>query len=201
VAGMVVIGAIFVALLPTTAPPGATASVRLTDVTGGENRTVLATVRYSPAEITRRPDWLQAFAWQGNDKAMSFPMRRIGDGIWRTPRPLPVHGTWKVGIRLHDGRTMATVPVYFPADEALGLPVLPAPARFERALVRDMELMQRERIDGVPDWAFSLGSSIVAALTVMMMLFLGWSMLRVARGGSAGTPTPGEREAMQPIVS
>src|SRR3712207_8704647 len=47
-------------------------------------------------------------------------LREVRDGVWRTTEPLPIRGSWKSMIRLHRGRTMASVPVYLPAD-----PVIP----------------------------------------------------------------------------
>ena len=58
-------------------------------------RTVRATVRFEPASITRRADWVEQIAWQGHARVIVAPLRRIGDGIYRTTTPLPAFGSWK----------------------------------------------------------------------------------------------------------
>jgi hypothetical protein len=70
-----------------------------------------------------------------------------------------------------------------PADAALKLPATPASATFTRAVVMDRKMMQRERRTDVPGYLFMIGSMIVALMTVLLVLMLGWALLRVARGG------------------
>ena len=49
------------------------------------------------------PTWLTATAWQGGGLVVDRAAR-TGAGVYRTTRPIPVHGDWKALIRLHDGR-------------------------------------------------------------------------------------------------
>lgn len=194
IAALAVFAAVAVTLLPTTSPEGLTAKVSLTEATAAPARSVNATIRFSDAAIAENADWVQGFAWQGDDgMAQVDALERVAPGVWRTTEPLPVHGTWKSAMRVHRGSTMTSLPLYMPADSALNLPVTPAPTEFTRQMVGDREMMQRERRTDVPGWLFSLGSILVALMTFSLVLLLGWALLRVARfasPGSAGVAQP-----------
>jgi hypothetical protein len=182
--GAVAVFSVLVAvLIPQHAPAGLTASVKLTEAGRTPGRSVNATVKYSDPTVGDNADWIEGFAWQGDAHAITAPMKRVAPGVWTTTRPLPVDGTWKAALRVHRGSVMAAVPVYMPADAALKLPELPASTRFTRPAVMDREMMQRERRTDVPGYFFALGSTLVALMTVMLVLLLGWCLLRVARGG------------------
>ncbi|MBJ7459901.1 MAG: hypothetical protein JHD02_11970, partial [Thermoleophilaceae bacterium] len=170
-------------LIPQHAPAGLTASVKLTEVSAAPGRTVNATVTYSDRTFGDDADWVQAFAWQGDGLALTAPMRKLGPGVWTTTEPLPVDGTWKSALRVHRGNVMGAVPVYMPADAALRLLSTPATAQFTRPVVMDRKMMQRERLTDVPGYFFALGSTLVAMMTVLLVMLLGWALLRVARGG------------------
>lgn len=172
------------ALVPESAPPKLTATVTLTDVKSAPGRLVDATVTYSDKTFGDDADWVQGFAWQGDSgNAFTAPMKKLGPGVWATTKPLPVDGTWKAAVRVHRGGTMGAVPIYFPADAALKLPAVEAPAQFTRPVTMDRKLMQRERRQNVPGYLFALGAWIVAMMTISLVVFLGWALLRVARGG------------------
>jgi hypothetical protein len=182
-AAMAAIALVVLMLLPTTAPESVTGTVALTNVTTGPKRLVNATIKYSDPKFEENADWIVGFAWQGDGKATVAPLARVSPGVWRTTEPLPVYGTWKAALRVQKGSAMASIPLYMPADAALKLPVTRAPANFTRAVVGDRTMMQRERRTDVPGWLFAFGSSVVALLTVSLMILLGWALLRVARGG------------------
>ncbi|MGK2878571.1 MAG: hypothetical protein ACSLFF_08360 [Solirubrobacterales bacterium] len=207
--GAVAVFAVLVTvLIPQHAPAGLTASVKLTEVSAAPGRTVSATITYSDRSFGDNADWVQAFAWQGDGLATTAPMRKLGPGVWTTTEPLPVDGTWKSALRVHRGDVMGAVPVHMPADAALKLPATPASAEFTRAVVMDRKLMQRERRADVPGYFFALGSTIVALMTVLLVVVLGWALLRVARGGpltriaqTAGDAVDGqEAEAAKELI-
>ncbi len=178
-------------LIPQHAPTGLTASVRLTDAPSSQGRLVNATVTYGDKTFGNGADWAVGMAWQGDGHATTAPLRRVAPGVWTTTRPLPVGGTWKTALRVHKGDVMGSVPVYMPADAALGLSATPALPEFTRPVVMDRRMMQRERRSEVPGWLFGLGAAVVAAMTIALILLLGWALLRVARGGPlAGVAQP-----------
>jgi hypothetical protein len=173
-AGLVGLGAILAALVPTGVPAGSSASVTL-------DRAGTATVRFSPAALADGADFVQELAWQGGARLVQAPMRRRAPGVYRTSEPLPAHGDWKALIRVQDGSTLADVPVYLPADPAIPAAGIPAQAHFTRALVSDSELMQRERKRGVPGWLWAAGIASVMSTVAVLLVILGWSLNRVAR--------------------
>jgi hypothetical protein len=183
IGAIAVFAVLITVLIPAHSPAGLTASVRLTEAGTTSGRMVNATVTYSDKTFGDNADWVQGFAWQGDGLATTAPMKRLAPGVWTTTKPLPVDGTWKAAVRVHRGSVMGSVPVYMPADAALKLPETPATAAFTRPVVMDRKMMQRERRTDVPGYFFALGSTIVALMTVMLVLLLGWCLLRVARGG------------------
>jgi hypothetical protein len=183
IGAIAVFSILVVVLIPQHSPAGLTAAVKLTEASAGPGRTVNATVTYSDRAFGNNADWIQGFAWQGDGLAITAPLKRVSPGVWTTTKPLPVDGTWKAALRVHRGNVMGAVPIYMPADAALKLPELPATTQFTRDVVMDRKMMQRERRTDVPGYFFALGSTIVGLMTVMLVLLLGWCLLRVARGG------------------
>jgi hypothetical protein len=183
IAAIAVFTVLIAVLIPQHSQPGLTATVTLTDVTPSPNRTANMTIAYSDKTVGDGADWMVGMAWQGGAHAVISPLRRVSPGVWETTKPLPVNGTWKTMLRAHEGNFMGTVPIYMPADSALKLSSLEAPATFTREVTMDRKLMQRERRDAVPSWLFGVGAALVAAMTIALILLIGWALLRVARGG------------------
>jgi hypothetical protein len=190
-ASVVVVGAVMGYLLHTTVPTGARASVTLATVRPAPGREVHATVRLDPPSLARDAEWFYAIAWQGHRRLVVSPLRRIGHGLYRTTRRLPVYGGWKSGLRLQRGNEMAGVPVYLPEDRAIPAAGVPAPARFDRAFRADRKILQRERKEDVPGWLWSTASSAVLALALGLLGLLGWALARLA----ACESPKGERDA------
>ena len=71
---------------------------------------------------------------------------------------MPLTGNWKTLIRLQDGRTLAAVPIYLPADEVIGEPEIPALPQFTRDVVEEKQIMQRELKEDVPGWLWASAS-------------------------------------------
>jgi hypothetical protein len=186
-AGMIGLAAILAALVPTSVPPGSSASVTL-------DRSGNATVRFSPASLTDGADLVQELAWQGGARSVQAPMLRVGPGVYRTVEILPVHGSWKALIRVQNGSVLADVPVYLPADPAIPAPGVAARPHFTRPLVSDSALMQRERKRGVPGWLWAAGIASVMITVAVLLAILGWSLNRVARRAAdtrrKETPSP-----------
>ncbi|SNT49454.1 hypothetical protein SAMN05443665_103587 [Actinomadura meyerae] len=170
-------------------PDGRTATVTLTDVRGdAAHRTASARVEFSPAGAVDGPAWLTVTGWQGKGLHVDHLVRERA-GVYRTSAPMPLHGDWKTLIRLHDGRTLAGVPVYLPADPAIGAGPVPATERFTRQVQSERSILQRELKTDVPGWLWALCSAVVLACTLVLVLALGWGVARIAR------LLPGERDA------
>ncbi|MCX6466919.1 MAG: hypothetical protein NTW05_25530 [Pseudonocardiales bacterium] len=174
--------------LAYTVPQGASADVALGEVRDGLADGV--SVRFSPADLVDDPTWVTVTAWQGGDLVVE-PLRPTGDGTWATDAAVPVDGTWKTLVRLHDGRALGGVEIFLPADEVLGEPEVPALAATTRPVIAEQQILQRELQDGVPAGLFTTGSLVVLALSLALVVGLAAGVARVARV----TPEPvGPRE-------
>ncbi|WP_030177346.1 hypothetical protein [Spirillospora albida] len=179
--------------LVITVPDGPSATVTLTGVRGdAASRTAHARVAFSPAGTVDGPAWVAMTGWQGEGLHVESLIHE-GDGVYRTREPIPLHGQWKTLIRVHDGRALAGVPVYLPADPAIGAKELPAPERFTRAVQSERSILQRELKSDVPGWLWLLCSSVVLLCTLALVVSLGWGTARIARRIPA--PVPGAAPA------
>ncbi|WP_164717275.1 hypothetical protein [Actinomadura sp. J1-007] len=177
-------------------PQHARATVTLTGIRGGENdRTADARVTFSPANAVSDPSWVAVTGWQGEGLHVE-PMVREREGVYRTSAPMPLHGEWKTLIRLHDGRSLSGVPIYLPADPAIGAQRLPAPQSFTRDVQSERRILQRELKSDVPGWLWAACSAVVLACTLILIVALGWGVARASRllPEEAGLPSsPRER--------
>jgi hypothetical protein len=179
-AGFVVLLGAIAVTLPMTSSSDTRAIVELTEVAGGDERTVHATVRLDPPDAADDALWFTTTSWQGQGSVIA-PLERAAPGVWRTTEPIPVHGDWKTLLRLHEGRMLLGVPIYLPADPAIPAPEVAAPPRFERAFVADREILQREQKDGVAGWLWLVAYLVVLAIALAMAAGLGWGLARVGR--------------------
>ncbi|URM93308.1 hypothetical protein LUW76_02595 [Actinomadura madurae] len=162
-------------------PPDRTATVTLTDVRGdAAHRTAGARIQFAPADAIDGPAWVTVTGWQGQGLHVAHLVKER-DGVYRTSDPMPLHGDWKTLIRVHDGRTLAGVPVYMPGDPAIGARELPAPQRFTRDLQGERTVLQRELKTDVPGWLWAACSAVVLLCTLALVLSLGWGVSRIAR--------------------
>jgi hypothetical protein len=162
-------------------PSGQSATVTLTEVRGdAAPRTAGARIEFSPAGAVDGPAWVTVTGWQGEGLHVDHLVRERR-GVYRTGEPMPLHGGWKTLIRVHDGRTLAGVPVYLPADPAIGAGELPAPAHFTRDVQGERSVLQRELKTDVPGWLWAACSAVVLACTLALVVSLGWGVARIAR--------------------
>jgi len=195
--------------LHETAPPPVRAALTIRPADATEARSGRTTApavdiaaRLDPNAAADDATWLQVTAWQGGGRLVVDRLVADGAGGWRTTRPIPAGGDWKVHLRLQAGRGVLGVPVRLPADPAIPAPGI-APADVERVFVPDRTLLQRERRDDVPGWLWTVASVVVLALAAAFLGALAWGLGRVARGkesGAAPPPAraPGRRSARQP---
>ncbi len=181
----------------STAPAGVDATITLagqrTAVAPGGGRTTVAdaTVRISRPELTRDANWVYVLGWQGGGRYLNR-LQRVSDGVFRTTKPVPVGGDWKSFVRVHKGRTMLSAAVRMPADAAVDFPGFPAQRRVTRPMLKDTELMQIERKDDGPDWAWMPALLLVLGCDLALLVFLAAISVRVGRmaGRPPTIPTP-----------
>jgi hypothetical protein len=192
VAAAAVAACVAVALATASVPDDVRAQVELTGITGdAATREAHATVRIVPASAARDAKWLTVTSWQGGGLHVDR-LERVGDGVFRTTEPMPLHGEWKTLVRLHAGTHLTAVPVYMPEDPAIPAPAIPAPARFERSFMAEIDLLQRERKDDVPAWLWVAASSVVLALYAAFFAALAWGVGRLSRRWDAPVGPPVE---------
>ncbi len=147
-----------------------------------------ATIRISPASAASDPDFLNVTAWQGGGSVLD-PLERVGPGVYRTTKPIPVHDGWKAMVRLQRGSTLVSVPIYLPRDRAIPAAEVPAAATFTRDFQSDHEFLQRERKEGIPASLSASAYLTVLAIALSLFALLGWSLIRL----ESGDPAAGRR--------
>jgi hypothetical protein len=168
-AGLTIVGVAIYAV-PITINPGPPpqATVELTEVTPPPERHVRAIVRLNPPNAAENAHWFMTTAWQGNEhRAVVENLTPIAPGVFRADQPIPVHGSWKVTLRLHNGSSVDGLPIFMPADPDIPAAEVPATPTFTRAFVNDKVLLQREQKPGVPE-----GLKIFAYVTVLLVAIL-----------------------------
>jgi hypothetical protein len=189
-AGVAIIG-VLVYAVPVTNGPAIRANVQLDDVSGPPNREVMVTARLQPPDAADDANWFVTTAWQGKEgRSVVDPMKEISPGVWRSPKPVPVYGSWKASLRLHKGNAIQGLPLYFPSDPAIPAKAIPATARSERTFVRDKKLLQREQKPGVPGALTTIAYLAVLLVAALLIAALTAGLVRLAR---SGTPRPGAR--------
>jgi hypothetical protein len=154
-------------------------------------------VRLDPPQAGEGAAWLTMTSWQGGGLVVDR-LEAVGPGTYRTTQAAPLEGTWKTLIRLHEGRTLAGLPVFLPEDRGIPAPELPAPAAgapVARAFTGEVEILQRERKDaGGGLWL--LANLVVLACFLTFFAILAWGVARVARAapGRGEPPRPEQRE-------
>jgi hypothetical protein len=168
--------------LYTHTQPGVNAQVALKDVGGSAaGREVEAVIRINPPDAAANAEWFDITAWQGGGLVVD-PLKQIGDGVYRTTEPIPVHGNWKTMIRLHEGNSLTALPIYLPRDAAIPVGEVPAPPHFTRAFGNEHKLLQREQKGGSP-LLVAVAYSTVAGIALSLLVLLAWALHRLALDG------------------
>ena len=173
------------------------ATVALHEVTPAPQRNVHARVTLDPPDAAEGAQWFNATAWQGQEgRSVVTDLVQVAPGTYRTQEPIPVYGSWKTTLRLHQGNAVQGVGVYFPADPAIPVGATPAQPRFTREFVRDVELLQREQKPGVPGALVLLAYVTVLLIGLALYTSMGWG-LRLLQGRlvAAGQPAGASRVA------
>jgi hypothetical protein len=186
--------------LHATVPSDASADFVLTPVGSPERPEVLAEVTLPDGLVDDHPTWVQITAWQGGGEGVvTDRLRRTGPDTYVSTRPVPVGGGWKTLLRVQDGRMLAAVPIFLPADGPLDAEEVPADASFTREFVPEIDILQRERTDGQPAWVWTAANLLVLLCSLGMILGICVAVSRVSRtiaehevqeAGEARAPTP-----------
>jgi hypothetical protein len=196
VAGLVGFG------LLTSPDEGVSATVDLREAEATSAGRADATVILDPPDAGEDADWLHAISWQGGDKLVLDELEQFEPGVYRTTEPLPVDGSWKTLVRLHEGNSLTLLPVYLPADPAIPAEGVPATDGVTREFVAEREFLQREaKADPGP---LSLVAYLtVVAITLGFLSLVAWGLHRLAVAAEAGAPEQdaSAKEATRPRPS
>jgi hypothetical protein len=178
--------------LQKPAQEGVRVSATLEQVDPAPERTVSGTFRFDPASATDGAEFANVTAWQGGGLEVD-ELEKVGPGVYRTTGPIPVHSDWKSLVRLSRGDTLSAIPVYLPADPAIPAEGVPASRSFEREMVPDHEILQREAKDAA-GWITAFAYLVVLVMTLGFIALLIWGLHRLAVNGEAeprrGAPSP-----------
>lgn len=169
--------------LYATVPKNASADFALTQVGTADHPEVTAKITVQPADLVDdHPTWVQITAWQGGGAGVvTDRLRRTGDNTWESTKPVPVGGNWKTLLRVQDGRTLAAVPIFMPADAPLDVEEVPASATFTRAFVPEIDILQRERNSDSPAWMWGVANMVVLLCSLAIIIGISVAVARVAR--------------------
>jgi len=185
--------------LPMSASGPERARVALRDVEGGKERTVAATVRLEPRDSVKDPEFMNVTAWQGGGSVVD-PLEKVAPGVYRTTKPIPVYGGWKSTLRIQQGDTLLSMPLFMPKDEAIPAAEVPAKANFTRAFQPDRDVLQRERKKGVSPALTTTAYLTVLAIALSLIAMIGWSLLRIDRGEASPARSGRTRRARAELV-
>ncbi|WP_332644489.1 hypothetical protein [Aeromicrobium sp.] len=167
--------------LNATVPKNASADFTLTEVGTPDDREVTAQVTIDPSTLVDEdPTWVQITAWQGGG-IVSDQLRRTGENTWESTKPVPVGGNWKTLLRVQDGRMLAAVPIFLPADAPLNAEELPAEASFTRDFVPEIDILQREREGDTSPVVWAIANGVVLFCSLGIILGISIAVSRVAR--------------------
>ena len=185
----IMVGAVLIAAAATanglyaTVPKDASATMALdTTIVEGQKQ-ITAKVTIDPADlIDKHPTWVQITAWQGGgDGVITDRLERTGDNTWQSTKAVPVGGSWKTLLRVQDGRMLAAVPIFMPADAPLKVKEVPATAEFTRKFVPEIEILQRERKSGTSPVVWSIANFIVLLCSLGVIAGTSVTTSRIAR--------------------
>jgi hypothetical protein len=197
-AGLTLMAVIAWALPMSTSGPER-AQVALKDIQSGPNRTVAATIRLEPRDAVKDPEFMNVTAWQGGGRVLD-PLEKVGDGVYRTTKPIPVHDGWKSTMRIQQGDALISMPLYMPRDQAIPAKEVPARANFTRGFVADHKVLQRERKQDVPGALTLIAYLTVLAIALGILALIAWSLLRVDRGEARPARRSRTRRARAELV-
>jgi hypothetical protein len=184
--GAVAIAALVGFGLLRSAEGGVSATVDLEPIPGDPGRAD-ATVKLDPPDAADDAEWFHALSWQGGEPFVLDELEQVEPGVYRTTEPLPVDGTWKTLVRLHEGNSLTLLPVYLPADPAIPAEGVPATDGITREFVAEKEFLQREaKADPGP---LSLVAYLtVVAITLGFLSLVAWGLHRLATAAEARAP-------------
>jgi hypothetical protein len=178
------LGVVVVAFaIPANAGDPVRADFQLAETQRKGERAVTGTVTLDPPDAAEGAWWFQATSWQGGEESIVQQLEPVSAGTYRITKPIPVDGTWKTTLRLHEGRRIAGLPIFMPADPAIPAEEIPAQPAMTREFILDKENLQREQKDDVPGWLTLAAYLGVGLISFALIGVVGWGLTRLERRG------------------
>jgi hypothetical protein len=190
-------------------PQNVTAAIAVSDAPGtppGQRMVDVDVQINPPIFVSEDPNWVSILAWQGhlqNQRGQVIDnLEKVGPGHYRTTKPVPVWGSWKTLLRLHDGKTLTAAPIYLAGDPGIGAKEVPAPdvgyvetadqrlpvpIATTRPFVAEITILQRERNPDTPMVLWTIGGLVVLFCTLVLIGGLSWGAGRINRAEAAGS--------------
>jgi hypothetical protein len=181
-------------LIPVNAGPDVRANFDLNVQNTSDGRVATGTFRLDPPDAANDAYWLNVTSWQGKDGPAHIDTpERVGPGLYRITEPIHVDGTWKTTLRLHDGRRLAGLPIFLPADPAIPVSQIPVQPHMTRSFQLDHSLLQREQKKGVPAFLTLAAYLGVGGISFALIFVVGWGLARLGRLGGEPPRRQAER--------
>ena len=125
-----------------------------------------ADVQLTPANlVSDDPNWVSVLGWQGglaNERGIFIDhLEKVGPGHYRSTQPMPVSGSWKTLLRVHDGKTLHRRADLSGRRSRHRCAEVPAEASTTRPFVAEITILQRERNPDIPQALWLIGCLIV----------------------------------------
>jgi hypothetical protein len=187
--------------IPAQAGSPVTAAFNLNQTEAEGERAVTGTVTLDPPDAAEDAWWFNATSWQGGRASIVQQLEEAptGEGTYRITEPIPVDGTWKTTLRLHEGRRIAGLPIFMPEDTGIPAQEISVPAAgASREFIRDKENLQREQKDDVPGWLTLVAYLFVGGLSLGLVVLVAWGLSRLERLGGGPPDSSAEPEGVGP---
>jgi hypothetical protein len=169
--------------IPANAGDTVRADFQLAETQRNGERAVTGTVTLDPPDAAEGAWWFQATSWQGGEESIVQQLEPVSAGTYRITEPIPVDGTWKTTLRLHEGRRIAGLPIFMPEDPAIPAEGIPAQPTMSREFVLDKENLQREQKEGVAGWLTLAAYLGVGLISFLLIGVVAWGLTRLERRG------------------
>ena len=149
------------------------------------DRAAIVTVELSPPAAAQGADdanWFGVVAWQGSEDGdgglVIADLEPVGDGVWRTDRPVPLADPWKTMVRMHTGTSLQALPLHLPEDAAIPAPAVELASGDTAPFLPDKQVLQREaRTDNI--WLERAAYLLLTAIALWWVAALAWGLRRL----------------------
>ena len=138
-------------------------------------------MRLDPRDAVEDAEFLNVTAWQGGGSVLD-PLEQVGPGVYRTTKPIPVHGGWKSMLRVQQRRRARLDADLHAAGPAIPAPEVPANASFTRAFQSDKSSSSASARRACHRLLTTIAYLTVLAIALALIALIAWSLLRVDRG-------------------